>query len=665
MIRVSNQTLEGQTLCIVMRKLLIAEVVLLLSGVVFGVAAVGEEVAPIPQEYVEFLAKVDTEPTEVTHAETMNSPCVPSWAHEAVFYQIFPERFENGDPSNDPTRESLVDPERVPSTWKPTPWTSDWFERQPWEVEMGSSSYRRGVLDRRYGGDLQGILDRLDYLRTLGVNALYLNPIFYARSLHKYDGSSFHHVDPYFGPDPAGDLALIHAESLDPATWQLTAADRLFLELISQAHRRDIRIVIDGVFNHTGRDFPAFVDLRERQADSPFKDWYVVQSFDDAGTTENEFQYVGWWGFRSLPEFSRNRNGDSLSSGPRDYVFAISKRWMDPDGDGDPGDGIDGWRLDVATEVPVEFWKEWNRYIRTINPQCYTVAESWEDAAEFLEEGGFSATMNYYGFAYPVKGFFIDGKLTASEFLETLAQRRDRYPVDRRYALQNLIDSHDTPRVASMIVNPHQGDYRRPERCDYDVRDRRQPEYKDRKPSFEERQLQRMIALFQIVYVGTPLFYYGTETGMWSGDDPSNRMPMVWADKSYAPQTYGLRGNQRKPDPVEFDVDLNKFYRSACSLRRYLPALQTGDIETINSMDDAEAFVIRRWDNRHSVYAAFNCGDKAYQWELENSGGSPPVEIFTASGQSHAIVITVEGDSVRVTVPPHEAVVLLQRLQQP
>ena len=128
--------------------------------------------------------------------------------------------------------------------------------------------------------------------------------MFYARSLHKYDGNTFHHIDPQFGPDPAGDFALMAQETSDPKTWHWTAADKLFLEMLRQAHARGIRVIIDGVFNHTGRDFFAFADLREKQDESPYKDWYIVQSFDDPSTPQNEFRYRGWWGVETLPEFA-------------------------------------------------------------------------------------------------------------------------------------------------------------------------------------------------------------------------------------------------------------------------------------------------------------------------------------------------------------------------
>ena len=591
---------------------------------------------------------------------SQHSKYVPAWARQAVFYQIFPERFENGDATNDPTRESLEIPERVPKSWSVTPWGQDWYRRQAWEIEMGNDFFRHGLYHRRYGGDLQGILNRLDYLEDLGVTCIYLNPIFYARSLHKYDGNSFHHVDPYFGPDPKGDLEIIDTETLDPTTWQMTAADELFVELISEAHRREMRIIIDGVFNHTGRDFPAYLDLQKRQQESIYKDWYIVQSFDDPTTSKNEFRYESWWGNKSLPVFADNAEGDDLHAGPKRYVLAATRRWMDPDGDGDPSDGIDGWRLDVANEVPLLFWKQWNDYARTINPQCYTVAEHWEDAGEFLVEGGFSASMNYFGFAYPVKGFFVDGVLKSSEFLRQLKTRRARYDVPRQYVLQNLIDSHDTQRVASLVVNASGGEYERADWCDYDSIGGRDPNYKIRKPTADERQVQRMITLFQMVYLGAPIIYYGTETGMWGGDDPCDRMPMVWQDKRYELQASDPWLREREPDAVQFDQELHQFYRAACQLRRNLASLQSGEVDTLAHDDAQQSFAIRRWKDQQSVYAIFNRGLEPFSCNIEISGGNLPVVLMTATGADDQIDVKADGEDVVITVPAREAAILLQ-----
>ncbi|HYQ85689.1 MAG TPA: alpha-amylase family glycosyl hydrolase, partial [Bacteroidota bacterium] len=183
-----------------------------------------------------------------------HSAQVPAWAKRAVWYQIFPERFRNGDPKNDPRVDDLAGswPHETPARWSISPWTSDWYRLQPWESEDAKGFYYHAQL-RRYGGDLQGVIDKLDYLSDLGVTALYFNPLFESPSLHKYDATMYHHIDNNFGPDPDGDRRLWAAENpADPKTWKWSAADSLFLRLLKEAHRRGMKVVLDGVFNHVG-----------------------------------------------------------------------------------------------------------------------------------------------------------------------------------------------------------------------------------------------------------------------------------------------------------------------------------------------------------------------------------------------------------------------------
>ena len=599
---------------------------------------------------------------------TPGSATVPGWAADAIFYQIFPERFANGDRTNDPTRESLEFPESVPESWAISPWTGDWYARAEWEKQLGPDFYENGVFHRRYGGDLQGVIDKLDYLATLGINTIYFNPVFYARSLHKYDGNSLHHVDPHFGSDPAGDLALMAQETSDPASWHWTQADKLFLELIGRAHERGIRIVIDGAFNHTGRDFFAFADLRQRGAESPYRDWYIVQHFDDPATPQNEFRYKGWWGVETLPEFANDDTGQDLHSGPKQYVLDSTRRWMDPNGDGDPADGIDGWRLDVANELPAGFWRDWHAAARNINPQCYTVAEVWGDARHFLQDGRFSATMNYHGFAFPVKGFLIDRVLPASAAARDFDARRDAYPRDVQFALQNLVDSHDTDRLASMIVNARGstelGDtrrpYREPERFDYDigVSPRYMPDYDVRKPNDRQRRVQRLVALLQMTYVGPPMIYYGTEAGMWGADDPCDRMPMVWPDVSYEPQQAHPLGRERQPDAVAFDESLFNYYRAAIALRRQSPALRRGIIEFVAADDEAQFLAFRRADDEASLFIGLNRGDDTHRWEISLAEGVSLEQVFTASGNVDQFSVESQAHRAVVTVPACDGVVL-------
>ncbi len=597
-------------------------------------------------------------PTMTRSMAEDRSANVPDWAADAVFYQLFPERFRNGDPSNDPTRASLELPvDRVPDDWALTPWTGDWYARADWERERGDDFYEDGVFDRRYGGDLQGVIDELDYLRDLGINTIYFNPVFYARSLHKYDGNTFHHIDPHFGPDPAGDFALMAQETSDPATWHHTEADKLFYHLLDEAHARGLRVIIDGVFNHTGRDFFAFENLRDEQAASPYKDWYIVEQFDDPATQESEFKYKGWWGVATLPEFADTADGTDLHPGPKEYVFDATARWMDPDGDGDPSDGIDGWRLDVANEVPIKFWTDWNAHVREINPDAYTVTELWDNADEFVRVGGFSATMNYHGFAFPVKGFLVDDAATPSQFAAMLNERRAEYPESVQFALQNLVDSHDTDRIASMIVNAS-GDYNEPNVFDYDrsVSPRGGHPYEVRKPNAAEREVQKLVALMQMTYVGPPMLYYGTEAGMWGADDPDDRKPMLWADLRYDAETHDPLGRERAADPVDFDADLFAFYKEAIALRTGSDALRHGDFTVLLTDDARNLFAFSRSLDDETMVVVFNRSDEAQSLRVEKpAAGTYALAFATTDGPSR---VQEDATGLLLELPARTGVVL-------
>ena len=548
-------------------------------------------------------------------AETtdLSSKQVPAWAADAVWYQIFPDRFRNGDPRNDPTRASLEIPVAAGADWRISSWTADWYARDHWETALGPDFYKHGVFERRYGGDLQGVLDKLDYLKTLGVNALYFNPLFYARSLHKYDGSSYHHIDPFFGPDPQGDLAEIDKETSNPSTWRWTAADKLFLKVIKEAHARGMRVIIDGVFNHTGRDFFAFRNLIEKQQDSPYKDWYQVITFDNPATKRNEFDYKGWWGHRSLPVFAATKDGHNMAAGPKEYIFNATRRWMDPDGNGNTASGVDGWRLDAADERPLEFWADWNALVRRINPQAYTSAEVWKDPQAWVTTGGFSATMNYYGFALPVKGWLIDNHLTPSRFARLTGTRRDAIPLPSAYAMQNLIGSHDTDRVASMIVNADRSRYEDADQLDYNSHDdlRSSPDYAIRKPDERERAIQRLVVLMQMTSVGAPMIYYGDETGMWGATDPDDRQPMVWEDMKYDAQSIDPRTGPQPAQPIAFDKAVFGFYQGAIQFRRTHPTLSRGGDTTLTTDDHGDTLAFARRNGTGILVVAFNRSESA------------------------------------------------------
>ncbi len=574
----------------------------------------------------------------------------PAWAAEAIFYQIFPERFCNGDPTNDPTRDSLEAPIGPGTGWKISPWTADWYARDGWEKEMGADFYR-GVFDRRYGGDLKGVVDKLDYLKELGVNAIYFNPLFYSNSLHKYDGNSYHHIDPYFGPDPAGDFALIDKESADPKSWQWTAADKLFLALVKKCHEHGMHVIIDGVFNHTGRDFFAFKDLRINQAKSRYKDWYADVSFDDPRTKRNEFDYKGWWGHKTLPVFSATADGKDMHPGPKAYIFDATRRWMQPNGKRE--DGIDGWRLDVADERPAKFWADWNGLVRQLNPEAYTTAEIWKNAAELLKQGGFSASMNYNAFAIPVKGFLIDNNVAPSKFGELLDQRRKQFPPETAAVMQNLIDSHDTDRLASMVVNGEGTVYEKKDEIEFNKNNsaHTSQSYNIRKPNERQRSIQRMVVLLQMSYVGAPMVYYGDEAGAWGGGDPDDRMPMIWRELTYEAQALDPRGRERAPDEVKFDEGLFAFYKKAIALRRESDALNHGEFSVVATDDVQRTLVIGRRSKRQTLFIALNRGDQEAHIDLRLAP-TKLTPVFVTQGELETVKVAPSAAGVTITLPP-------------
>lgn len=524
---------------------------------------------------------------------------VPDWAKDAVWYQIFPERFNNGDQSNDPQPKDLDGgwPYHVPEGWQNHPWTSDWYKLQSWEQNEHDFYWNVGV--RRYGGDLQGVIDKLDYLEDLGINAIYFNPVFESPSLHKYDAAFYHHIDNNFGPDPEGDRKIWDSEiHSDPSTWKWTSADKLFLELLNKAHSKGMKVIIDGVFNHVGNTFWAFQDIIKNQDSSKYTNWFTINSFDNPLTEENEFDYEGWYGVKDLPEIKEDENG--LIPEAAEHVHSVVKRWMDPNGDGDPSDGIDGWRLDVAEMVKHKFWKKFRTWVKDINPNAYITGEIWWDdwqnnkmmnASPWLKGDQFDAVMNYR-FTRAVKNFVSDQKkqISSSAFIDTIGNIRTDYHFDNLSVMMNLLGSHDTERLASMIVNP---DYW----YDHHANPGQRNTFDVRKPNEIERMRQKLMVGIQMTMPGAPMIYYGDEAGMWGGDDPDCRKPMVWPEYEYETETTHPFGMERPEDEVEFDSSLFKWYKNLVEIRNNNIELRRGNLNFINSGDNYILIYDREFDN--------------------------------------------------------------------
>jgi len=311
----------------------------------------------------------------------------PAWVSDAIFYQIFPDRFANGDRSNDPPG---VEP------WGSTPTV--------WGFQ---------------GGDLRGILEKLDYLSDLGVNALYLNPIFAAASNHRYNTTDYYQIDRRLG----------------------TLGD--WTALLDAAHHRGFHVVLDGVFNHCGRGFFAFYDLMEWEAHSAYQDWFHVQRFPlgayGPGVAET---YRAWWDLKSLPKFNTSQPD------VRRYLLAVARHWIER--------GADGWRLDVPNEIDDDtFWAEFRSVVKAANPDAYLVGEIWEADPQWVGENHFDGLM-----LYPLRKLIVDfvatGTLSATQFLEQIASLTQKFPEGFRDHHYLPIGSHDTERIRTLCAGESQ-----------------------------------------------------------------------------------------------------------------------------------------------------------------------------------------------------------------
>ena len=559
--------------------------------------------------------------------EEINS-CFSDWPKQVVWYQIFPDRFCNGDTANDP---KLIDqkgcwPHELIEPWQVHPWSSDWYELQAYEKENGEDLWYN-ISRRRYGGDIQGIINKLDYLKDLGITALYLNPVFMAPSLHKYDIAYYHHIDPTFGPNPEEDKKIIENEIPDdPSTWKWTSADSLALKLIEEVHKRGMKIIFDGVFNHVGYTNFAIQDVMKNQKNSRFKDWFTIKSWED--TIKNTIlEYEAWWGIKDMPELREDSNG--LVAGPKKYIFDITKRWMDPDGNGNTNKGIDGWRLDVAYCVAHPFWKDWRKHVKKINPEAYITAEiidSTQKIPPYLQGDEFDGVMNY-NFQFICSEYFINKHLKTSDFDSLLENLRNSFPENAIFVSQNLLGSHDTDRPSSRILNKGKANFLVWEPYFNDSKAGNQ-NYKTGKPSTEDYGILKLMVVFQMTYPGAPMIYYGDEIGMWGANDPCCRKPMIWEEICYDDEKYLPNGEKRKKNnEVKANLNLKEHYKKLINIRNSNLALQLGDFKTLKTNNN-KIYAFSRTYKGETIFVVLNNDNKKQKVELDINSNKPIFDIL-------------------------------------
>ncbi len=561
----------------------------------------------------------------------------PSWAKNAVIYQIFPDRFRNGRKDNDPkTGDVRYDDPVIKLTWGRNPEGycrsyADAATNCPWRFDTtppADSPTKEQPRGRDYfGGDLKGVDQQLDYLKAVGVNTIYFNPIFDSGSNHGYDTQDYKRVDPYFG----------------------TQKD--FDNLVKHAKDRGIRIILDGVFNHLSSDSPIFDRYHHysttgacESTTSVFRSWFVFREVGQGNGTcagaggSSSAAYEGWFGFDSIPVIDKRASNTGVWSYFLTGSDAIAKRWLKL--------GASGWRMDVSGDAsfPSGYWETFREVVKATNPQALTISETWQKDSTLLRAlrgDRFDTTMNYrlrdavLGFLAPgrfdSKGFGDSGRVIApSELLNRLSSIREDYPDAAYFSLMNLLDSHDTERLLwTLTPGPATTADKEANAANLAAGKRR----------------VRIASLIQFTLAGAPTVYYGDEVGMTGADDPDDRRTYPWADLGGSP-----------------DTQLLAHYTALAGIRRDNAVLRTGDFLALLAADSAGVAAYGRKTASQAAVVVLNRGGSAATVDVPVAGYLRDGVAFTSAyaiGSGASASAASAAGVVRVTVPANGALLLV------
>ena len=492
----------------------------------------------------------------------------PDWAKGAVMYQIFTDRFYNGDKTNDvESREYFYigDYSRKVTDWNKYP------------DKMGVREF--------YGGDLQGVIDKLDYLQDLGVEVLYFNPLFVSPSNHKYDIQDYDYIDPHYGvivEDGGEVLAEGMTENRLATKYQkrttdiknLEASNQLFIKLVEELHRRGMRIILDGVFNHCG-SFNKWMDrerIYENQEDyepgafispnSPYRSYFRFFK-EEPGNWPYNTNYDGWWGHDTLPKLNYE---DSMKL--ENYILYIGRKWVSPPYN------VDGWRLDVAAdlgrsnEYNHQFWKKFREAVKDANPEAIILAEHYGDPSDWLQGDEWDTVMNYDAFMEPVTWFLTGMEKHSDEAREELRGNADNFVGSISHHMSNML----TPSLQVAMNELSNHDHSRfLTRTNHMVGRVEHLGPKAAEEYVNEAIMREAVAI-QMTWVGAPTIYYGDEAGVCGFTDPDNRRTYPW-------------GNENQ--------ELLNFHKEMIRIHKEHPALRTGSLNILS------------WDENVLAYGRF------------------------------------------------------------
>ncbi len=582
----------------------------------------------------------------------------PDWMKNAVVYQIFPDRFFDGDESNNlaqTTARGETDYEYI----------TDWYtlpENPEQETALSKEEYAAtgahagdgNWSNEIYGGDIKGITEKIEYLKALGVTVIYLNPVFSSISSHRYDTTDYTKIDPVLG----------------------TLGD--FEELVDIAEKNDMHVVLDGVFNHVSDDsiyfdrYYKFLEagtdtigaypywayvydyMKEKSVDQAaaetaakayftknygikdysYTEWFEVYNSvllddneaevkDNIGLRAGKavYGYQGWWGYDSMPVV-KSTNGSEFQTGNwadeiiyNDDETSVTQYWLT--------EGSDGWRLDVANEVSDETWQEFRKSVKALDSDNVIIGEIWEDATEYLLGDMYDSVMNYM-FRTAVTAFAKGG--SSADAMNTLEKLRERYPEEAFYAMMNLVGSHDTTRILSYLDGIDD--------------DRNQKDVDSAFPTYEKtsdlaKARQYLVAFMQFTYAGAPTIYYGDEIGMVGADDPDDRRAFEWG-----------KGNE----------ELVTWYATLAAIRSQYTALRTGTVEPFTTNDSVMSYV-RRDDSNAVIVLANNAQeDKEVTIKLADINISASKLTDLISGKE----VTISDGKITVNVPKLSGMIITE-----